>query len=92
MTLLGSTTSQKGSFSFPLPFKRAFSAGCRSKKRQHSVQRTVSEAKSVVDEAKRVDDEAKRLNFQIKGWVGQMKVWLMKQNEWMVKRKGSTFR
>ena len=92
MTLLGSTTSQKGSFSFPLPFKRAFSGGCRSKKRRFSVQRTVSEAKSVVDEAKRVDDEAKRLNFQIKGWVGQMKGWLMKQNEWMVKRKGSTFR
>ena len=92
MTLLGSPTSQKGSFSFPLPDKRAFSAGCRSKKRQHSVQRTVSEAKSVVDEAKRVDDEAKRLNFQMKVWVGQMKVWLMKQNEWMVKRKGSTFR
>ena len=92
MTLLGSTTSQKGSFSFPLPFKRAFSGGCRSKKRQHSVQRTVSEAKSVVDEAKRVHDEAKRLNFQMKVWVGQIKGWLMKQNEWMVKRKGSTFR
>ena len=92
MTLLGSTTSQKGSFSFPLPDKRAFSGGCRSKKRHHSVQRTVSEAKSVVDEAKRVDDEAKRLNFQIKGWVGQLKVWLMKQNESIMKRKASTFR
>ena len=92
MTLLGSTTSHKGSFSFPLPDKRAFSAGCRSKKRQHSVQRTVSEAKSVVDEAKRVDNEAKSVNFQMKVWVGQMKGWLMKQNEWMMKRKGSTFR
>ena len=92
MTLLGSTTSQKGSFSFPLPFKRAFSGGCRSKKRRFSVQRVVREAKRVVDEAKRVDDEAKRLNFQMKVWVGQMKVWLMKQNEWMMKRKGSTFR
>ena len=84
MTLLGSPTSQKGSFSFPLPDKRAFSAGCRSKKRQHSVERTVSEAKSVVDEAKsvvdeakRVDGEAKRLNFQMKVWVGQMKGWLI---------------
>ena len=85
MTLLGSPTSQKGSFSFPLPDKRAFSGGCRSKKRRFSVQR-------VVREAKRVDGEAKRLNFQIKGWVGQIKGWLMKQNEWMMKRKGSTFR
>ena len=84
MTLLGSPTSQKGSFSFPLPFKRAFSAGCRSKKRQHSVQRTVSEAKRVVDEAKRVDDEAKRLNFQIKGWVGQMKVWVGQMKVWLI--------
>ena len=92
MTLLGSTTSQKGSFSFPLPDKRAFSAGCQSKKRQHSVERTVSEAKSMVDEAKRVDDEAKRLNFQIKGWVRQLKGWSMKQNELMIKRRGSTFK
>ena len=84
MTLLGSTTSQKGSFSFPLPFKRAFSAGCRSKKRQHSVQRTVSEAKSVVDEAKRVDDEAKRLNFQMKVWVGQMKGWVGQMKVWLI--------
>ena len=84
MTLLGSPTSQKGSFSFPLPDKRAFSGGCRSKKRQHSVQRTVSEAKSVVDEAKRVDDEAKRLNFQIKGWVGQMKVWVGQMKGWLI--------
>ena len=84
MTLLDSMTSQKGSFSFPLPEKRAFSGGCRSKKRQHSVQRTVSEAKSVVDEAKRVDDEAKRLNFQIKGWVGQMKVWVGQMKVWLI--------
>ena len=92
MTLLGSPTSQKGSFSFPLPDKRAFSGGCRSKKAQLSDESVGRSDESVVDEAKRVDDEAKRLNFQIKGWVGQMKVWLMKQNEWMVKRKGSTFR
>ena len=84
MTLLGSTTSQKGSFSFPLPFKRAFSGGCRSKKRHHSVQRTVSEAKSVVDEAKRVDDEAKSVNFQMKVWVGQIKVWVGQMKVWLI--------
>ena len=87
MTLLGSTTSQKGSFSFPLPDKRAFSGGCRSKKRRFSVQRVVREAKSVVDEAKRVDDEAKSVNFQMKVWVGQMKgwVWQMKVWVWQIK-------
>ena len=91
MTLLDSTTSQKGSFSFPLPEKRAFSGGCRSKKRRFSVQRVVREAKRVVDEAKRVDDEAKRLNFQMKvwvgqmkGWVGQMKVWVGQMKVWLI--------